>query len=81
MRYSNCNLTFDSDMLVPFSGVARGMCRQMKLEPNDYVAGLWKPTLVWELLWKVRWKERTPRPMKRTISSWSWASVDGVVGI
>jgi hypothetical protein len=40
VRYSSYHLTFDSDKLVAISGVARGMCRQMKMEHNDSVAGL-----------------------------------------
>ena len=52
-RYTECNLTFGSDKLVAFSGLARRLSQQLKVEPTSYLAGLWKETFLHDLLWRV----------------------------
>ncbi len=51
--YSALDMTFEKDKLPALSGVAS----RRHLETGyDYLAGLWKQTLVTDLLWSVKWK-------------------------
>jgi hypothetical protein len=47
--YSECLLTKESDKLVAISGVAKDLVSLGG--PRDYVAGLWKDHLIFDLLW------------------------------
>lgn len=47
------HLTFGPDKLVAFSGLARRLCHQLQLESTSYLAGLWKTTILEDLLWRV----------------------------
>jgi hypothetical protein len=63
-------LTYPSDIFVALSGIANAF----QLETGyQYVAGLWRETLLEDLCW---W----PYPMRRLdeprAPTWSWASVD-----
>lgn len=68
-KYGSCRLTYDEDKLIAFSGIAKEF--HLKAE---YLAGLWRDDLTWQLLW------HTNGPGARTKSycapSWSWASVN-----
>jgi hypothetical protein len=80
-RYSTCALTFPSDKLVAFGGVAKHMAGILK---DEYVAGMWRRYLEGELLWMVDRRslpgeQPKPRPVEYRAPSWSWASVDGPV--
>jgi hypothetical protein len=76
--YSSCNLTFQKDKLVAISGVAKALSG---LFPNEteYLAGLWAPNIVQDLLWLRNSKIPTVRPTSYRAPSWSWASIDGEV--
>jgi hypothetical protein len=76
--YSSCNLTFQKDKLVAISGVAKALSG---LFPNGtkYLAGLWAPNIVQDLLRVRNSKTPTVRPTSYRAPSWSWASIDGGV--
>ncbi|SCO92101.1 uncharacterized protein FRV6_16229 [Fusarium oxysporum] len=74
MLYSRKDITFEEDKLVAISGLAGLFAAQMG---TDYFAGLWKPTLLKDLLWEVDVDNSvTKRPLKYRAPSWSWASVE-----
>lgn len=88
--YSKTNLTKAEDKLVALSGIAHQMATVIgsEAEPAEYVAGLWKPFLVSQLLWKVEpafsgsrygtgvFEYPSTRPKTYRAPSFSWASVD-----
>lgn len=74
MLYSTKDMTFEEDKLVAISGLAELFAAQMG---TSYFAGLWKSTLLKDLLWEVdAEKSVTKRPLKYRAPSWSWASVE-----
>ncbi|KIW27803.1 uncharacterized protein PV07_07510 [Cladophialophora immunda] len=72
-KYSGCDLTReDEDKFVAISGLAKNLG-----PPEDYLAGLWKYDLPYQLLWKV-----SSTVSKRNNSGtpiWSWASMSGSI--
>jgi hypothetical protein len=76
-RYSSYNLSFASDKLPALSGIAKFF--QQHRNNDTYVAGLWKETLIRDLLWRATAGEFVKisprRPQTWTAPSWSWASV------
>ena len=82
-RYSVTSLTKKEDKLVAISGIAK---RMQSLLDDEYLAGLWRKDLPYQLLWSVitngqaRFLAPTrPRPYRAP--SWSWASVDEAVSV
>ncbi|RSM15029.1 hypothetical protein CEP52_001063 [Fusarium oligoseptatum] len=71
-KYSARQLTFASDRLNAVAAVASRFAEKAGLPSSDYVAGLWKPSLIRGLLWTVK------AGQKRTEAtggpSFSWAS-------
>jgi hypothetical protein len=80
-EYSSRQLTFDKDRLPAIAAIAQQIWR---LRPNDeYIAGLWKSTLLFDLMWyrsedSVDQGRCEPEPHIR-MPSWSWASIRGAV--
>ena len=80
-EYSEKHLTVATDKLSAFSGIARMVHKVLKSPKEDYIAGLWRPDLLTELLWE-RYPEEYTKVTHRTHSSqyiapsWSWASID-----
>jgi hypothetical protein len=73
-EYSRLDLTHESDRLVALAGLAEAINRKRK--GDVYLAGLWKNTLVWDLLWSAHGEES--RRLGRAVApTWSWASVTG----
>lgn len=80
--YTRSSLTRQEDKLIALSGVAK----EMSFLLNDqYLAGLWKRNLPYQLLWSVH-KPLTAnrgnpcfRPQTYQAPTWSWASIDGHV--
>jgi hypothetical protein len=80
-EFTRRNITQESDRLPALSGIAK----QIQLETRDeYLAGLWKKDLRYDMLWKVsilfsketdEWK----RPANYRAPSWSWASIEGPI--
>lgn len=61
--YSNCDLTYQSDVLPAISGLAKAFNESL----NDiYLAGIWKKDLVRGLFWTTVWK---PQEIKSSSSS------------
>lgn len=77
-RYTACDLTFGSDKLSAFSGLARRASHQLKSSPINYLAGLWKTSLVNDLLWRVDVETNESLFIYRA-PSWSWASINGSI--
>ncbi|MCJ1454414.1 hypothetical protein MMC28_004767 [Mycoblastus sanguinarius] len=81
-EYSEKHLTVATDKLAAFSGIARMIHKVFKSPKEDYIAGLWRPELLTELLWE-KYSEGYIKVTQRTHSSqyiapsWSWASIDG----
>ena len=81
-EYSQMHLTVATDKLPAFSGIARMVHKVLNSPKEDYIAGLWKPELLTELLWE-KYSDEDTRAIHTTRSSqyiapsWSWASIDG----
>jgi hypothetical protein len=72
--YTLGSLTVNSDKLIALAGVAQ------KLQPllhSEYLAGLWREYLEYQLLWHVGNYKEPVRPEPYRAPSWSWASVNG----
>lgn len=80
--YTRCNLTFAIDKLVAISGIARRITRLTQVQPSDYLAGLWRPLILYELLWNVSLEvPEESRGEACHAPSWSWASTNAPVGL
>lgn len=75
--YSRKSLSWESDKLPAFSGLARLF--QQKLR-DTYVAGLWRNNIVEGLCWQSYGPPHS-RPTSYRAPSWSWASIDGLISI
>ncbi|KAH6614451.1 heterokaryon incompatibility protein-domain-containing protein [Chaetomium sp. MPI-SDFR-AT-0129] len=86
-EYTHRSLTFSSDRLPAFSGVAAEMLTSLALHAPDtstttYHAGIWRDLLPLALLFE---RDNTTQPGRisivdpRPAPSWSWASVDAPV--
>ncbi|KAI0865770.1 heterokaryon incompatibility protein-domain-containing protein [Xylaria cubensis] len=73
-QYTMRSITVPSDRLPAFSAVAEQFSI---LTQDQYLAGLWRKTLVLDLLWAVN--NKCERPKAYRAPSWSWASVDGLI--
>lgn len=74
--YTRRTVTKTGDKLVAFAAIAELFQRAWRAE---YLAGLWRPTLLQDLLWARNYEGRAPRPTRYRAPSWSWAAVDGHV--
>ncbi|KAI0825323.1 heterokaryon incompatibility protein-domain-containing protein [Trametes gibbosa] len=74
--YSRRTISVPSDKLVACGAIAEEFHRVLR---SDYLAGLWRHTLLDDLLWFKETGSDTPRPAEFRAPSWSWASVDGQV--
>ncbi|KAI9877212.1 MAG: hypothetical protein M1830_004517 [Pleopsidium flavum] len=75
-RYTARKLTRGTDKLPGLSGVANMI--QM-FTGDQYLAGLWRKDLPWELIWSASFLAPLARPATYRAPSWSWSSVDGPV--
>ncbi|RSL40661.1 hypothetical protein CEP53_013232 [Fusarium sp. AF-6] len=78
-KYSACSLTFPSDKLVAFAGVAKMIeaCRK-----DRYIAGAWQSTFLVDLAWFLTEDREGLTPISETVTrapSWSWLSLDGEI--
>lgn len=71
-QYSKAKLTYTSDRLPALSGV---VARQQEINGDQYLAGMWRESLVTELQW-TRMGKKSRRPGWRA-PTWSWAAIDG----
>ncbi|KAF9479151.1 HET-domain-containing protein [Pholiota conissans] len=77
--YSKRRITVPSDKFIALASIVEVLQSLLK---DQYIAGLWKRTLMHDLLWEVRppmgpEAGHHPRPCTYRAPSWSWASVDG----
>lgn len=76
-EYTSLSLTKPSDTFPALSGIARAFSERVD---DEYAAGMWKKTLVLDLLWMFCYKKgpkvlhNSARPWRAP--SWSWASED-----
>jgi hypothetical protein len=79
-RYSTMDFTIGSDKLIAFSGLAQKMFCLNESSDKDYLAGIWRPRLMRELLWITRLGEgKSTRDEPYRAPSWSWAKTNGRV--
>ncbi|KAI1092939.1 hypothetical protein F5B19DRAFT_179085 [Rostrohypoxylon terebratum] len=81
--YTSCELTYSRDKLVAMSGIVKDMRQhlvRLKCESTRYLAGIWQQELPQALLWDPEGGEHYRRPEIYRAPSWSWASIDGVIG-
>lgn len=95
--YSKTGLTKEVDKLIALSGIASQMSVLIGSEehPAEYVAGIWRPHLISQLLWKVdplyvggsdsvgrpgTFAYPSTRPKEQRAPSFSWASIDAQNG-
>jgi hypothetical protein len=69
--YTSGQLTQSTDRLMGISGIAKSIQNERELE---YLGGLWKHHLSFDLLWSLTEKPKL-RPTTYRAPSWSWAAV------
>jgi hypothetical protein len=74
--YTKCGLTKEKDKMIAISGIAKIFRDKMK---DEYLAGLWRCFLPYQLLWRVQDPGSTRRPENYRAPSWSWAAVEGEI--
>ena len=74
--YSAGKLSYSSDKLLAFAGLATQYMTRNRLRPSDYIVGMWRSHLPSCLLWRI---EGGKSPSRFRAPSWSWASLDGLV--
>ncbi|KAI1200918.1 hypothetical protein F5X97DRAFT_291646, partial [Nemania serpens] len=72
-EYTHLALTFEKDKFPALSGVAKQMQRVRDVK---YIAGLWKDSLIDDLLWRT-FSLSAERASKWRAPTWSWASING----
>ncbi|KAF4632920.1 hypothetical protein G7Y89_g5199 [Cudoniella acicularis] len=78
-EYSGRIMTFESDKLPAVAGLA---AVYQQATGDEYVAGLWRSSLIVNLLWKQQYllnchQSSISVPREYRAPSWSWASFDG----
>ncbi|KAI0630015.1 heterokaryon incompatibility protein-domain-containing protein [Trametes polyzona] len=73
-QYSLRSLSFPGDKLVACAGLAD---EYQAVLGSDYLAGLWRDSLLHDLLWRKWYRKSGSRPEQYRAPSWSWASLDG----
>lgn len=88
MNFCGRSMTEPSDKLPALSDMAQRYAGLMGWQPDDYLAGLWRQTLISDLLWVreegVSSISAAPDPAKTgrqygRAPSWSWASMNGSI--
>ncbi|KAL6918512.1 hypothetical protein FSST1_010007 [Fusarium sambucinum] len=74
-QYVNCNLTYETDRIIAFSGVAQAF-RLLHNIKGQYLAGIWSLNMPEGLLW-YRNSSAAFRSDNYKAPSWSWMSIDG----
>lgn len=81
--YTSTELTKPSDRLIALRGIANIVARQFDLSSGDYLAGLWRPSIAFQLLWARESEaysnadEELACKLANHFPSWSWASCPG----
>ncbi|KAH6869161.1 heterokaryon incompatibility protein-domain-containing protein, partial [Thelonectria olida] len=75
--YTQCQLTFGRDKLPAISALASRLASQWGLEPGSYLSGLWKESLVGDLLWSS--SSNNSSICAERAPSWSWVRLNGQI--
>ena len=76
LGYSGCQFTVPNDKFIALSGVAK---RMREVFQDEYVVGMWRRSLPYQLLWNVTEKQiACPQDIYRS-PSFSWLSTEGTV--
>ncbi|KAH7164682.1 heterokaryon incompatibility protein-domain-containing protein [Fusarium sp. MPI-SDFR-AT-0072] len=75
-EYMSRSLTFESDRLVAFAGIASFYQSHATIKANSYLAGIWRHVLLQDLLWTISEGRKVSPPQNYRAPSWSWASVE-----
>jgi len=78
-RYTSGALTHESDKLIAIAGLAAKMENEIG---GQYLAGMWRNHLAYQLLWQARGQTATTsrtRPPEYRAPTWSWASMIGYI--
>lgn len=73
--YTRCQFTRPSDKLLAFDGIAKIF---QEVSGDEYIAGMWKSRILDLIDWRVINPTSRAADTNRA-SSWSWASVDGLI--
>lgn len=74
--YSRLQLTFAKDRLPALAAVVQRIMRSR--HDDTYIAGVWRSSLVYDLMWTTNVTNPGPRPLNK-VPSWTWASAGGPV--
>ncbi|KAF4960223.1 hypothetical protein FSARC_10546 [Fusarium sarcochroum] len=74
--YMSRALTFESDRLVAFAGIAALYQSYADIPSDSYLAGIWRQALLQDLLWAITDGRKVIPPQLYRAPSWSWASVE-----
>lgn len=76
--YMTRHFTFESDRLIALAGIAT-VYQHFSGAPDDsYLAGLWRHSLLQDLLWTTQQGRQVCPPQFYRGPSWSWASVEPI---
>ncbi|ORX96558.1 heterokaryon incompatibility protein-domain-containing protein, partial [Clohesyomyces aquaticus] len=74
-QYTQCTITRPEDRIIAIAGIAKSL--QPLLDDDDYLAGLWKRDLPWNLGWSLTNYVSDINSTNNVAGpSWSWASLD-----
>ncbi|KAF2428863.1 HET-domain-containing protein, partial [Tothia fuscella] len=76
VKYSKLTITYHTDRLSALSGIAQQFGRPYA---SQYLAGMWKEQICYDLIWISLDAGSSPRPLNWSVPSWSWASIEGAV--
>lgn len=76
-KYTSVALTYPTDKPIAIAGLAGTFQRYLRVDPSDYLCGLWRPDLLSGLLWCCAGGMRT---YDNRIPTWSWLSLDPGTG-
>lgn len=79
--YSLTSLSFAEDRLLAISALAKRFCSAMRMDPSEYLAGMWRDELPQSLIWRQHRISGRSGPTANGLNlemryapSWSWAS-------
>jgi len=79
-EYSKRSLSRAEDKLIALSGLAKAFADCQAIDPrSSYLAGLWKNSIVQDMLWCTLDPVVRREDQKYVVPSWSWASATGQV--
>lgn len=76
LAYTFGKLSVLTDRPVAISGLARAFCHFFGFSAEDYLAGLWRPKFIQQIMWCAH---TFGRRIDGTIPSWSWLSLDAAI--